>query len=407
MRKRLLSAGMAAALFVLTLITVISAAKVYELAFQNKLSTGSVDIDLKTLSVSEDGSLKDVVERDVYPGERLSYMPMIKNKRADAYVRVKIDVTMDQETEEPVTSKNVYQEVIKVLTEDDVFQTIDSSDWVQKGDYFYNTKVMKQGEKSYAFQGIIIPANWVVGLGDSLPAIPPGTDPARASGFTIALHADAIQAENFSPDFSSDHPWGSVETEQAKEEDGADYSIASPVVTQNEMTFKGSGGLEANTKDLFRNIQRFNAGTIYEDSLEIRNASSNGITVYFRTKNTASYLKAKMRLKIEMEGKTIYDGDLTSSSLSEYRELVKLKAGKDATLKYTVLLPDDSLNSYSVLSDEVEWDFKVVVDESGRKTGTPRTGDTMAVVFWALTLLISVAIMGYLIRREKKQKKMP
>lgn len=399
MKEKLKSAGLAAALLLLTLITVISASKVYEITFQNKLSTGSVDISLKPLSVAEDGSLKDAETKDVYPGERLSYMPMVENKRADAYVRVRIDVSMDQKTDEPVTSKNVYQEVIKVLTENDVFQTIDSSDWVQKGDYFYNTKVMKHGEKSYAFQGIIIPANWVSDVETSLPAVPQGTKPAQASGFTVSLHADAIQAENFSPDFESEHPWGAVETEQAKEEDGADYSIASPVVTQNEMTFRSSGGLEANTKNLFRNIQRFNAGTRYEDNLKIKNAASNGITVFFRTRNTATDLKAQMKLKIEMDGKTIYDGDLTSSKLSEYKELVKINAGKEKELKYTIELPEDSKNYFSVLSDEVEWDFKVVEDKS------PGTGDVKAAIIWALIFAAAVAIMGVLIWREKKKQK--
>ena len=140
-QKSLRSIVTALSLILLTAACAISATKVYELGFKNNFNTGSVDIKLEQLCVDDD-KIRNAEPRAVLPGEHLSYIPMVENNRADAYVRVKVDIVMDQDTDTPVTSDDIYMDASRDLAEDDVFQTADSSSWIQKGDYFYNTKVM-------------------------------------------------------------------------------------------------------------------------------------------------------------------------------------------------------------------------------------------------------------------------
>lgn len=390
-KKAVRSAGLAMILVLLALMATVSATKVYEYGFKNNLGSGSVQINLEQLTIDESGSLKKAEPKDVMPGEDVSYMPEVENLRADAYVRVRIDLEMENETSRPVTTA-------------DIFKISDG--WVQKGDYFYNTKIMKKGEKQVVFQGISVPTCWVQDVEKDLPAVDPGDEPAQATPFTVYAHADAIQSANFTPDFTSDLPWGSVEIEEAKPDDPntyeAGYGVAKPVVEQNVLRFSKSSGLEANTKDLFRNFQLYMAGNEYKDTLKIKNNASNGITVFFRTKNqNMTDLRGKMTLKIELDGKTLYEGDLFSQKLDSYKELVKLKAGKEANFTYTVKLPEDSKNYYSVLTDDVEWLFKVVEDPS------PKTGDDMRLALWFGAFIAAVFAMAFLIlwSRNKRDKK--
>ena len=412
-REKYKSVLLAIALAALTVSSVVSAAEIYELGLKGHINTGSVAIDLKPLCLDSDGKLKDAEEKAVSPGEHLSFMPVVENKRADAYVRLKVDIIMDEETETPVTNDDIYRERIRVITDDDVFKTIDSSEWIRKGDYFYDTKVLKQGGKSCAFQGIIIPDNWVSDPDKSLPSAPDGKTPAQASGFRISLHADAIQAENFKPDFESDNPWGSVIIEDAKTDDNRDYSVASPVIDSNKLIFTGSGSLEANTDDLFRNFNTYMPVGLYTDSILISNKAANDITVFFRTDNVPTGLKDKMKLSISCSGKTIYNGSLSSTEISDYKELVKLRSGKEAELKYTVKLPEDSLNEYSVLSEDIEWLFKVAehtdkdnennsVNKAERKNSGPETGDAAMLLAWMTAFVLSASATSFLIHRNRR-----
>ena len=382
--KKIASIGLAMMLILLSVFAVYAASKVYEYSFTNDFSTGSVDLTLRQFTIDENGDIQEATPKSVLPGEHISYMPEVENLRADAYVRVKIDIEMDEETSRPITT-------------DDIFTASDG--WVQKGDYFYNTEIMKKGEKKIAFQGISVPDNWVQDT-EGFSVVKDGDTPAKASGFTVHATADAVQAENFTPDFESQTPWGSIQIEEAKEEDQNEYGIGTPVVMTNEMTFSHSGGLEANTKDLFRNFGLYMAGDEYKDTLKITSKASRPVTIFFRTNNLNNTdLKGKMKLKIELDGQSVYDGDLFSSKLGSYEKLTKLAAGKTATFTYTVTLPEDSQNYYSVLKDNVQWMFKAVEDEA------PKTEDNIKLALWfgafiaAAVLLILVAVKA----RERKE----
>lgn len=67
--------------------------------------------------------------------------------------------------------------------------------WVKKSDgYYYYTDILKTGESTDLFKGIQIPANF--------------PQEAEGSAFHLDISVDAIQSQNFTPDFSSGMPWG-------------------------------------------------------------------------------------------------------------------------------------------------------------------------------------------------------
>ena len=332
-RKRLLKiAVVVMAAILLATMSGISATKVYELGFKNKLDTGSVAIDLTTLSVDTEGNEVESSTQRIAPGTTVSYIPNVKNLRKDAYVRLRFEFEMSGSSTTPVTAENI--------------QGL-GSDWVKKGDYFYCKKALTRGESSRAFTGLSIPSSW-----DN-----------NATGFTVKAYADAVQAENFTPNFDSSMPWGSIVIEEAKADEIANYGVAAPITEPNTLEFKEDSGLEASTSDLFSGFTGFMAGTERSDTLLIKNASKRPITVYFKTKTTNSDLLKKVALTISFDGKNLYSGDLSSLSLEEYKELSKIPSGESKTFNYALKLPEDAENYYTALAEELEWMFKVAEDD--------------------------------------------
>lgn len=347
------------------------AAKTYELTFNNNFQTGSVDIDIEQYEVLGDGTEQIVNGGVVMPNQDVSYIPRVTNPRSEGYVRVKAQIIMDKEIPLPITLNNIYGL---------------NSNWVQRGEYFYCTKVLDTGETSDIFQGIHIPEEWTQ---------------ETASGFTIELTADVIQDDNFEPDFDAALPWGSVDIEQAKEVDNLDYNVAHKITSSPTWKYTSSKGLETKTEDLFKNFDYYMAGDSYKDTLTMQNKSKHDIKVYFRTDNLPSDLLAQMDLKIYCNGKKVYEGDLYSSSLDEWAELTIIGAGEDQEFTFEVSLPKESKNYYSVLKDKVVWKFRIeeLPDESGVQTGD--VSKMMPMVIAVLAALIVIAIV--LKPRRKKE----
>lgn len=368
-KDKLISAGYAIALILLTLGITVSASKVYEYAFLNNFNTGSVDIKLDQYEITESGLKTEATNRIILPEDRVSYIPEITNLRAPAYVRIKVNVTVDKEDPIPITP-------------DDIF--LMNKGWVFKNNYFYYTEPVVHGGVKDAFQGLIIQTDWLV--------------QGKSQEVVVSACAEAIQADNFKPNFDSETPWGSVAIEEAKPVDTNNYMVARSVVVTNELTFRSNSGLEANTKDLFRGFQRYMAGSTYMDTLKIKNTASYPITVYFRTESIESKLTSKAKLDISMKDKTIYSGALFTGN-TPYKKLVQIKPGKSAELVYTVSLPDDSVNEYSVLADNVTWKFKVVESKS------PGTGENAMVALWLVLFMVSVMLLAFLIKKARKDKR--
>jgi len=337
------------------------AAKVYEISFTNNIKTGSVDIQIEQYEKTEEGEqLVDAGE--VMPNQDVSYIPRVTNLREDGYVRVKAEIIMDKIIPMPITLDHTYGH---------------NEEWIRVGDYFYLTRVLETGESSDIFEGFNIPAEWTQ---------------EAASGFNIKLTADVVQADFFEPDFTSLAPWGSLEIEEAKEEDNIIYGIAKETVPSPSWNYTSAKGLESETEDLFQNFDHFMAGDSYKDTLEMKNSSKNDIKVYFKTTTIKTDLLDQMQLKITCNDEIIYEGNLTTEPLNKYKELTLIKKGTAQDFEFEILLPDESQNYYSVLEDSVIWQFKVDEIEEVKTGDDSNILPFIAVGIIALMIIISLVV---------------
>lgn len=337
------------------------AAKVYEVSYTNNIKTGSVDIRIDQYEVTADGE-KLVHPGEVMPNMDVSYIPRVTNLRAEGYVRVKAEIVMDEETPVPMSFDYVFGM---------------NDDWIRIGDYFYCKNILKPGESSDIFQGFNVPYQWTK---------------ETASGFTINLKADVVQADYFKPDFDSITPWGSIQIEKAKVEDNITYGKVKTIENEHGWTYTSASGFETNTRDLFSNFNYLMAGESCKDTLEMRNESDNNIKIYFKTENTKSDLLEKMTLRIYCDGKTVYEGELCDKRMKDYFYLTMIASNKMKDFDFEVILPDDSQNYYSALNDNVVWKFRVSEIEDNVKTGD-ETKILPFIVVGAISVLVAVAVL--------------
>lgn len=356
--KRSVRCRIAAVSAVLCLASgVLCASRVYEYSFKNTYNTGSVCIELDQYQKDDNGKLTPALPGVIMPGDKTDYIPIVTNNRADCYVRVRITITSDDANDYPITTANVFGV---------------NSEWKQIGDDFYYTRILRSGESSEVFQGITIPALAEQGSGG-------------LSGFRIDAVADAIQSKNFVPDFNSELPWGPVFVEHEKSPDPFNYCrTALKATAEKKLVFRGNGGFEADTDDLFKDYEYIMAGDTCSDSLNIVNSSGNRIKVYFRTMNIGSKLNDRTGLDLRADGLSVYSGSLTSERLNEHWcEVTELNAWENSELEFDITLPDASMNEYSILNDDVIWQFRVVEDEA------VKTGDEKQLILWLFCMSIS------------------
>lgn len=157
---------------------------------KNVISMGNVDVDLEEPIFSEEN--EDNTIEDVVPNQSIVKDPTItvKADSESCYLRAKIEITE--------------------LDEEHVAQLMEGinvgSDWVLSDDgYFYfQNKVEKNGEdqKFVIFDTVVIPAVW-------------GNEVADLT-FEINVTAEAIQADNFTPEVDENNVingWNDVTAE--------------------------------------------------------------------------------------------------------------------------------------------------------------------------------------------------
>lgn len=350
--------------------------KVKDISFNNQYGTGSVSISLSQYSLDANGQIVDSWSGTVQPGERVSYIPVLTNNRADCYVRAKISIeTDDNLVKENIGCRNLFGQ---------------SDEWKKIGDYYYYTHVLGNQSPLVLFQGLDIPQSW-------------GDEETCPDGFTVRIKADAIQAANFTPDFESNAPWGSVVIENEKDYDPTDYcNKAMQYNTANELTVTDGTALETKTSDLFENFSYFMAGDTFKDTLRVNNKSKNRIGLYFRMRNRGGQLSDKTRVNVSCDDTVYYDGTLSSMN-SRWQKLTSIDAGKTKKLKFTLNLAEDSNQEYSVLEDDVIWQFRTTSDESpSRKLDEVKTGDNTVILGWCSAFLALLLLLIQAVRMRRR-----
>lgn len=318
----------------------------------NHLTTGVVDIDLREYKRESGQEVAWEGIPVVLPGMEVSKIPRITNHGNDCYVRAKLDFT------------GLAEDLAKEL-EQGIYGWKEG--WQRAGDgYYYYTEVLSSEQGVDLFQGLEIPADF----------------PESEAGKTFQLHiqADAIQSANVSPGFAMDNPWGQVKILECQKEGTYDLSLFQKADNQKfAVVFEGNTEkLFTQGKDFFENFPVLLPGDTYSDSATLRNDSRKPVKLYFHTEQLEdSPLLDQIGLTIGLSGsqnKEIYEGKLRAERLGEDLLLATIPAGESLKLDFTLELPAELDNSYSLSGALVKWVFAADPESS---YGVPQvdTGD--------------------------------
>lgn len=343
---------------ILTGLTIgIYAALQNQISLNGTLWTGNVEIELDQ---------PDVDAKAITAGQQILYQPTVTAKGADCYVRLTVNIAMDKETEDPLTTEN-----------------LEAADgWIWKGNVLYATKPLETGETAVAIEEIQIPADW--------------TEEA-ASDFQIHLTADAIQKAHFTPNFQNALPWGTVEIEEHKEDAHPEYRTARAAKPEG-ITYVGDGLFEVPSGDLFANFPELLPGDEASDSITIRNGTSQPITLSFSSIPQKKELLDQIGMKLSIGGKPFYDGTLDGKGLESEQVLTTLEAGESTDLEYSISLPTNFENAFSLEADLLTWELKA--EEPDRAV---QTGDDFSLYVLSALLIASGAFLFVMNRKRKEE----
>ena len=345
-----------------------------QLTIDNRFSTGVVDISLDEYEEGVDGNLIEYSgSRELLPGAKISKIPRIENNGSSCYVRAKLDFSIDE-------------------LEDSFYGM--PEEWVKCNDgYWYYTNDIEPKVHVNIFEGIQVPEDF-----DS-------TNMGKDAELNIAV--DAVQADNFIPDYSSNSPWGTVEIKKLVK--GENYEISNLKV-ENPRRFEiqydsETKSLVSNEDNFFKNIGTVMPGDRYSDVIELKNTSTDTVDLYFKTFAEDSDLLSKIKLSITMGSKEIYSGTLDSKELREEIKLVSLNAGQTEQLKFTMNVPKELDNSYVLSSKGVRWMFSTgeTPDKSYNSGKGPKTGVTDMSMLYLAGMLSSLLVMMYTVYKKENR----
>lgn len=337
-------------------------------AFNNTFGTAGVDVKIEHLRPGANGLVSLENGISVLPGETADYIPRVTNLEEDSYVRVSFNIDPEN-----------FEEI--------------NNDWIRRGQYFYCTRVMGREDRSDVLRKVRVP-----------------DDAATGGRFTVRATVDAIQAVNFTPDFNSIAPWGSVKIEERPDYLRSTRDIMRTVSAEGspDFTYMEEGTFECSTNDLFADFARFRPGDSAENMLKMRNSSRKAMDIYFRTENSDTEILREMKLSISCCGREVYRGNLMSDELSRYMKIGTVEAGDCGNLEFAIELPAEAGNRFEQLTDSVKWIIAVrEKDSQADRLTVAATGDRSpapAIAFAGalLALLTAVAVFVTASRRNRK-----
>ncbi len=339
------------------------------------LETGGVKIGIETLNYKEGTFTKLPQEVIVDCDKPVSYVPRITNHGATCYLRIRF--------------------VAKAGTEEleltDHLQDIQDG-WLSKGEYLYYQKPVGYGKSVDVCQSFQLPEEW---------------DFYQDKVLQIQAEADALQAKNFIPDFTSETPWGDLVVTASRIEADNRLEAVEPVGDDLQemegnpcsVVADREKGLVMEQGDFFSHVM-FLPGDSRRESLQLSNQETRRIQILLKAEWEKSPFLDRIQLKID-NGDGFYDGILTGAQLRDYRLLATLDPGETKTVDVTLSFPESADNPYQQSSDDIRW-FFAIKEESSR--GFPVTGDA---VFWVIFAAVccGAAIAGaWCLRRKRRDE---
>lgn len=343
----------------------------------NKIDTGVVNIEIDEYTLDENNNRvpwKNNVE--VLPGTVVNKIPCFTSKGNDCYVRAVINVKEDVNTNHPITMDDFYGI---------------SDDWIKIGSYFYYKKILKTDETVDFFHSFKVPAEW----NDTV-------NPKNAGDwkFSVNVTVDAIQADNFTPDFKSTAPWGEAVIKESIHKNGYDINLfTANSETDMSIIIDDKKDIIIKPDDFFEGFKTMVPGDVLTDSVKIR--ADERCRLYFSSESLKDIDLLKninLKLMLTKNGKqtVVYEGVL-DAGISEML-LGTFRKSDDAELTFTISMPKDLDNEYTLRNASVKWTFETV---SVDIFNNPKTGDSSTVLPYILMIAASGLLMIFLVAGRK------
>ncbi len=339
----------------------------------NSLSTGQIDIQLSEYQKNQDGSESKWVENPlVMPGTKISKIPRITNRAEPCYIRARYFWREEQEW--------MSREMV---------QGIDTDKWLRKEDGFYYYKeILNSGESADFFSEIEFPAD--------MP------QSAEENTLQMEVEVDAVQGEHFTPDFQSASPWGDTRIKASRTSDG--YTIRQIAAKQSSFAVEYQGGsreLFASPDDFFADFPKLMPGDSFTGTAALRNSSDHPVELYFRNewledKDLLDRITIKIAVNANGKNVVLYEGSLKGDAISQDMLLCTLNAKKEGELKFTVSIPEEMDNDFSLREAAVRWIFSTeAMPKSSSNTVKPvRTGDSGRLFAYMLCAALSLGFIA-------------
>lgn len=378
-----------------------------QVTVHNKAATSNVNIKLDEYQMT-DGELEEYENgKIVTPGQVVSKIPEITCLDESCYVRCA--VTWDNS--EADSASEVF-----TITEDDLLGI--GTEWTKTGDYWYCTHPLEKGDCVQLFSGIHFPELF--------------TEAVSGQRLDLYVKAEAIQAANFTPDFSSSNPWkgaGDI-MRSVKTRNGAPASSKSNVDIR--VTMKGAAAeLVTNADNFFDGFQELMPGDKKEIVVKIHNTTKKQYKLWLDFRNPEQgkdSMELLKRIMIEVtNGKyTVYSGTMFDmSGKSNLLGLYKPDGKSELTVRVTV--PGDIDNSLALTEVKSDWIFrteevkepdgkqgkkdtestKVVSDGKGgyAPVYAPKTGDAIysRIIGILLDMIAAIIVVMVIVSRRRKR----
>ena len=392
---------------------------------ENRIQLGDIDISLEEYCLDENQK-EQVYDQNiqVLPGDTVSKIPRITCLTEPCYIRALIThsspvidntvtddiitedtttegtTTRDTTTEDTTTEDTIScdssqiqaDEYPDILTDENIFGLSES--WIKIGDYYYYKNILNPKESADLFQGVFIPYEW--------------DNEHAEQKLNLNIQIDAVQAEHFTPDFSSDQPWGNEEIEVCAHS-GDRSALVNPYTTMY-VEFEGnSHKLVAVPKDFFSNLGQAMPGDLLNDTVTLKNTTEDEVELLFHTAlpetltEDQKSLLTKIELAIFLDGDKLYEGNLEAASLSADISLGKYQSQENKEFTFSLTVPAELKNQYALADTVVRWVFSVQQDGKATPVGTGDTMMFLPFLFLGGGGLLLLGIYFILIIRQKRK----
>lgn len=194
-------------------------------------------------------------------------------------------------------------------------------------------------------------------------------------------------------------------------------SLSVTAMAESSVTYQGAAkefvfvpGTEEHPTDLFPSFKDVMPGDTLTEQITIKNKAANKVNVYLRShgaqEDTEEFL-SQLKLTVRRANNSaIFEAAANETAqLKDWVYLDTLLAGEEVTLDVTLEVPIELGNEYQNQIGYVNWEFSVEEFDAESSGNLPATGDNSNLLFYALLMIASFAILVILLLAAKRRKR--